>query len=121
MLKVEEVAKAISQNLEAEAGAGAFPWATIIELIMTMLGGNCFATRKSLRAYKEEIKTPGDVGVIKKIAALVVIRRELGLRKTEALKVRDEVFSAMEVLTDEELDQVFTEVVAETMPPKFVI
>lgn len=118
MLKVEELSKSIA---ESENLAGAFNWQAILELVMTLLGGNCFASKSSLKDYKKAITSPGDAGVIKKIAALVVIKRELGVRRAEAIKVRDEMFATIDVLSDQELDQVYSEVVAETMPPRFVI
>lgn len=118
MLKIEEVSKAVAENLEGDLAG--FDWLSIIELIMTLLGGNCFQSKSSLKQYKKDVIS-ADAGPIKKIAALVVIKRETGLRRKEALKLRDELFATMDVLTDEELEQVYTEVVKETMPPRFVI
>lgn len=120
MKKTIEVSKAISANLEGEA-AGEFPWAMILELIMTMLGGNCFAKRGSLKQFAEEVESPNDVGVVKKMAALIVVRRETGLRRNQAIKVRDEVLSAMAAMTPEELDEVQSEVQKEVLPPSFII
>jgi len=119
MLKVEEVSKAVAAGLEGEVQA-ALDWAQILELVMTIMGGPCFKSKASLRAYKADQRT-GDAGIIKKVAALVVIKREAGLRRADALKVRDEFFNTIDILSDEELDQAYDEVIAETMPPKFII
>ena len=120
MKKTIEASKAVASNLEG-SGAGAFPWASILELVMTMLGGNCFAQKGSLKQYAQDIEDPNDMGVVKKLAALIVIRRELGIKRSEAVKVRDEMFSAIAEMEPEDLDDIQQEVVSEVLPPSFII
>ncbi len=115
-----EVSKAVSENLQS-SGAAAVPWVSILELVMTLLGGNCFKQQNALSQYAEDVKKDDDIGAVKKVAALIVIRRELGVRRREAKAIRDEMFSAMEVMEPEDLTQIQTEVNNEILPTEFLI
>lgn len=117
MQKTTEVAKIVSENLE-----NAVPWTTILELVMTLLSQFCFK-QNALKSYASEFKdnANSEAGIVKKIIALVLIKRELNVRRREAIRVRDELFNTMEAMTPEELDQVQKEVNESLLPETFVI
>jgi len=112
-MKVVEVSKVVSENV-----AGALPWEMILELVISMID-RCFPRSENLVSYARN--NDGDVGPVKKAVAVHVIRKETGLRRKDAIKLRDELFTSMDTMTDDELKVAHAEVIKELVPSNFVI